>query len=74
MVWSHAAPPSLSLSLRLCYSTDVTVIVAAANVSPVQVRSVKVGGETKRILELRNPWGSGSWTGKWGVKSSGWCF
>lgn len=40
--------------------------------SVLQVTTVKVGAKTERLVQLRNPWGSGSWKGAWGVQSSVW--
>ena len=34
------------------------------------LRVVEIQGY--KLLQLRNPWGSGEWTGDWGDKSSEW--
>jgi len=43
--------------------------------SILEVRKVSTGiisGETFRLIKVRNPWGTGEWTGDWGDKSALW--
>merc|ERR1719217_879589 len=43
--------------------------------SILEVRKVSTGiitGETFKLVKIRNPWGTGEWTGDWGDKSALW--
>jgi len=42
------------------------------DVKKVNTGPMGIGGETFRLLKIRNPWGCGEWTGEWSDKSELW--
>jgi len=42
------------------------------DVRKVNTGPMGVGGTTFQLVQIRNPWGSGEWTGDWGDKSDLW--
>jgi len=42
------------------------------NVRKVNTGTMGMGGTTFRLVQIRNPWGQGEWSGDWGDKSDMW--
>ena len=47
-------------------------VVSGHAYSIISVHEFDCNGETVQLLKLRNPWGSGEWSGDWSDKSSLW--
>lgn len=47
-------------------------VISGHAYSLIEIHEIEKDGEEVRILKLRNPWGSGEWTGDWSDKSELW--
>ena len=47
-------------------------VISGHAYSMISVHEFDLDGENVKLLKLRNPWGTGEWTGDWSDKSSLW--
>ena len=47
-------------------------VISGHAYSIISVHEFNLNGENVKLLKLRNPWGTGEWSGDWSDKSSLW--